>query len=105
MSEEKMKIDLYEELAKYGYQCKIISSDHIHDLQSEIERQYRQGLFDEEFYTEELTGFDFKIADSFVGSTSLVIVAAPQPQVRVHLQLAGRIISRHHTSDLQLRDR
>lgn len=89
MSEEKIKIDLYEELAKYGYQCKIISSDPINDLQSEIESQYRQGLFDEEFYTEELTGFDFKIADSFVGSTSLVIVAAPQPRVRVIFNWQG----------------
>ena len=33
MREEKMKIALYEELAKDGYQCKIISSNHIHDLQ------------------------------------------------------------------------
>jgi epoxyqueuosine reductase len=89
MREEKMKIALYEELAKGGYQCKIIFSDHIHDLQSEIESQYRQGLFDEEFYSEELTGFDFKITDSFAGSTSLIIVAAPQPQVRVTFNWQG----------------
>ena len=89
MREEKMKIALYEELAKCGYQCKIISSNHIHDLQSEIERQYHQGLFDKEFYTEELTGFDFKITDSFAGSTSLMIVAAPQPQVRVTFNWLG----------------
>jgi epoxyqueuosine reductase len=89
MKDEKMKITLYDELAKDGYQCKMISSDHIHDLQSEIESQYRQGLFDEEFYTEELTDFDFKIADSFAGSTSLIIVAAPQPQVRVTFNWQG----------------
>ena len=89
MREEKMKIALIEELAKGGYQCKIISSNHINDLQSEIERQYRQGLFDEEFYTEELTGFDFKITDSLSGSTSLIIVAAPQPRVRVTFNWLG----------------
>ena len=84
-----MKIALYEELAKKGYRCKIIASDHIQDLQSEIERQYHQRLFDEEFYREELTGFDFQIADGFTESTSLIIVAAPQPQVRVTFTRQG----------------
>ena len=77
MSEDTLKITLFEKLAKSVYQCKIISSDHIKDLQSEIEGQYHQGLSDEQFYREELDGFDFKIADSFAGSTSLIIVAAP----------------------------
>lgn len=80
---------LKRELAKNGYQVKIISSGHIQDLQTEIKTQYRRGLFDEEFYTEELTGFDFKIADSLSGSKSLFIVAAPQPQVRVTFTRRG----------------
>ena len=95
MRQEKMKIALYEEMAKSGYQCKIIPSNHIQDLQSEIESQYRHGLFDEEFYTKELTGFDFKIADSFAGSTSLIIVAAPQPQVSVTFNWQGES---HHAT-------
>ncbi len=82
-------VTLSGELAKRGYQCKIISSDHIHDLQAEIESQYHQGLFDEEFYTAELAGFDFKIADRLAGSKSLIIVAAPQPQVRVTFNRQG----------------
>ncbi|MGD1973261.1 MAG: hypothetical protein PVH85_19575 [Desulfobacterales bacterium] len=40
MNEEKLKSALFEELAKCGYQCKIIASDHINDLQSEIENQF-----------------------------------------------------------------
>lgn len=83
MRPENIAITLSEKLVKRGYQSKILSSDHIHDLQAEIESQYRQGLFDEEFFTEELAGFDFKIADSIAGSKSLIIVAAPQPHVRV----------------------
>jgi epoxyqueuosine reductase len=83
MLRQKKAVSLAEELAKKGYRCKIISSDHVHDLQAEIESQYRQGLFDEQFFKERLNGFDFKIADSFTGSKSLIIVAAPQPHVRV----------------------
>jgi len=89
MQRQKNAVPLIEELAKKGYQCKIVSSDHIHDLQVEIESQYRQGLFDEEFYKEELNGFDFKIADSIAVSKSLIIVAAPQPHVRVTFNRQG----------------
>ncbi|MEJ2164207.1 MAG: 4Fe-4S double cluster binding domain-containing protein [Desulfobacterales bacterium] len=80
---------LKEELAKRGCRVRIISSGHIQDLQTEIETQYRRGQFDEEFYNEELTGFDFKIAESLSGTKSLIIVAAPQPQVRVTFNLQG----------------
>ena len=83
-------VTLVEELAKKGYQCKIVSSDHIHDLQVEIESQYRQGLFDEEFFKEELSGFDFRFADSFADSKSLIIVATPQPHVRVTFHRQGK---------------
>jgi epoxyqueuosine reductase len=83
MRPENTTQSLNEQLASQGYKSKILSSDHIQGLQKDIESQYRQGLFDEEFYTEELTGFDFKIADSLSGLKSLIIVAAPQPQVRV----------------------
>jgi epoxyqueuosine reductase len=80
---------LPEALAIQGYQSKIISSEHIHDLQAEIDDQYRQGVFGEEFYTEELAGFDFNIADNFAGSKSLIIVAAPQSHVRVTFNRQG----------------
>ncbi len=83
MQEQFNATMLSEELVQRGYQSKIISSEHIHDLQAGIESQYRQGLFDDEFYAEELAGFDFKIADDFAGSKSVFIVAAPQPHVRV----------------------
>jgi epoxyqueuosine reductase len=89
MRPEKIIFSIKEALASRGCQVKIISSEHIHDLQTGIEGRYRQGLFDEEFYTEELTGFDFKIADSPSGSKSLFIVAAPQPQVRVTFNRRG----------------
>ena len=78
-----------EELANRGYHCKIISSDHISDLKTEIENQYRQGSFDEAFYTKELADFDFNVADGFAGLRSLIIVAAPQPPVNVTFRLKG----------------
>lgn len=89
MQRQNSAVTLCEELAHSGYRCKIISSTHIDDLQAEIENQHRHGRFDEEFYREELTGFDFKIAASLAGAASLIIVAAPQPPVRVTFNRQG----------------
>lgn len=89
MQEQFNAVMLSEELVQRGYQSKIISREHIHDLQAGIESQYHQGLFDDEFYAEELAGFDFKIADDFAGSKSVIIVAAPQPHVRVTFNRHG----------------
>ena len=89
MRSQNIAAALPKELANQGYRCKIISSDHIHDVQAEIESQYRQGLFEDEFYKEELTSFDYKIAERFAGSKSLIIVAAPQPRVQVTFQRHG----------------
>jgi epoxyqueuosine reductase len=89
MMPEKITSLLKKELAKNGWKAKVVSSGHIRDLQTEIETQYHRGLFDEEFYTEELTGFDFKIAGRLSAAKSLIVVAAPQPQVRVTFKRQG----------------
>lgn len=89
MRRGKITKTVYEEIESCGCQAKIISSDHIRDLQKEIEGKYSKGLFDETFYAEELAGFDFKIADSLTGSKSLIIVAAPQSPVRATFTWQG----------------
>jgi len=84
---------LSEKLTHRGYRAKIIPSGHIRDLQEEIDSQHRRGLFDEDFYTDELGGFNFKIGDDLTGSKSLIIVAAPQPHVRATFKLSGKSFS------------
>ena len=107
---QNIAVTLSKELAVQGYQSKIISSDHIQNLKTEIENQYRQGFFNEEFYAEELADFDFNMADGFAGSKSLIIVAAPQPPVSVTFHLKGEsyrcIIppTYSHQTDRQIED-
>ena len=43
-------------LEKKGCKGRILSIEHIQDLKSEINMHHHQGLFDEEFFTEELSG-------------------------------------------------
>jgi epoxyqueuosine reductase len=62
---------------------RIVSVQHLGDLQEEIEGHYRQGMFDEEFYQTWITRFAFSPPDSLPGARSLIVVAMPQPQIRV----------------------
>jgi len=87
-----MTDELFQQLEVRGYQGRIVSIKHLHDLRWEIESQYRQGLFDEEFYRERLTGFEFGLPDSLPEARSLIVVAVPQPQVRVTFTWKGKTL-------------
>ncbi|MEE4263063.1 MAG: 4Fe-4S double cluster binding domain-containing protein [Desulfobacteraceae bacterium] len=83
MATSNLSETLMSALEKEGCKGKILSIEHIDDLKSEINRRYQQGLFDEEFFAEELCGFDFSASKGLPETKSLIIAAAPQPQVRV----------------------
>jgi len=79
----KMREELFNELEGQGYKARIVSIQHLRDLQEEIEGHYRHGLFDEEFYQERLAVFDFSPPTTLPGANSLIVVAVPQPQIRI----------------------
>jgi epoxyqueuosine reductase len=74
---------LYTQLEERGYKGRLVSIQYLRALQGEIEASYRLGLFDEEFYQERLTEFKFSPPDSLPEARSLIVVAVPQPQIRV----------------------
>lgn len=74
---------LFSQLEERGYQGRIVSIQHLGDLQEGIEGHHRQGLFDEEFYQEWLSRFVFGPPDSLPEARSMIIVAVPRPQTRV----------------------
>jgi epoxyqueuosine reductase len=90
MGNDNLSANLMNALELEGYQAKLISVGHLQDLKNEINSFYQQGLFDQEFFAEELSGFDFTASESLTGAKSLILVAAPQPQVRVTFKPAGK---------------
>ena len=90
MGTADLSTSIINALEQQGYQGKLVSAEHLYDLKNDIDTLHRQGLFDEEFFTEELSGFDFAIPDSVPRAKSLIIAAAPQPQVRVTFTLADK---------------
>jgi epoxyqueuosine reductase len=72
--------ELFLHLAEHGCKGRIVSIEHLRDLQEEIEGCYRHGLFDKEFYQERLAWFDFRIPDDLREAKSLIVIAVPRPQ-------------------------
>lgn len=74
--------ELLSQLQERGYDGRVVAIQRLGDLQEEIEGRHRQGLFDEEFYQERLTGFAFGPPDSLSEARSIIVVAIPRPQTR-----------------------
>ena len=90
METSHLATNLLNALEQEGCRGKIVSVEHLLDLKNDIGTLHRQGFFDETFFAEELSGFDFSIPDGIPQATSLIIAAAPQPQVRVTFTLGGK---------------
>lgn len=82
---------IYERFAQKGWKGKIVSISHLGELHKEIEEHRENGLLDETLYEEYLASFDFNVSETFDRTASVIIVAAPQPQVRITVAYQGRI--------------
>ena len=65
------------------FRGKIVSIEHVRDLQQEIDALHRKDLLDAELYDAYLASFDFECHKKLPNARSLIIVSVPQPQVRV----------------------
>ncbi len=90
MTTTDLAAKLVNALEHNGYKGKVVSTEHCKDLETDINALYRQGLFDEEFFSEELNHFDFRVTENLGDKKSLIITAAPQPQVRATFTLAEK---------------
>jgi len=77
-------------MQQQGWKWKMVSVEHVLDLQEEIEARRQNGQLDEELFAAYLNRFDFDTSADFKGARSLIVVIAPQPQVRVTFRWQGR---------------
>lgn len=78
---------LYSKLKEHGLKGRIVSINHLQDLQGEIENQRANGLFNEEFYQEGMSFFSFQVPDVLTSTASLIVIAVPRPQTKVSFTL------------------
>ncbi len=85
--ENQLNSLLLSSLKGYGYNAQVVEIHHIHELKDNINKNYSNGLFNEEFYQERLTGFVFNPSINLSQALSIIIVAAFQPQFRIKINL------------------
>ena len=95
MSNSQLSNLIYSELEQKGCRARIVSVQHLADLRSEIESLHQEGAFEEVFYQERLTRFEYALPAQLPAARSLIITAAPQPWQRVGFELKGK--PRHFT--------
>lgn len=86
-------VHLTSQLEAQGYPARVVPIQHLHELQEEIERHYRQGLFDEQFYQENLSSFVFSPPDSLPRTRSMIVVATPRPQFQLIFNWRGQAVT------------
>jgi epoxyqueuosine reductase len=69
-------------LGELGFQMRVVSASHIHQLEKEIETLRGQFVLDNQFYETRLSWFNFQVPASFPEAKSLIVVAVPRPQTR-----------------------
>jgi epoxyqueuosine reductase len=84
---------LFEDLKKNGLRGRIISVEHLNEIKEEIESRHRNSLFDETFYQERLKHFKYQKPVSLPGAKSIVVVAVPQPIIKITFYWQGRALS------------
>lgn len=87
-----MAEELLSQLARQGYQGRIVSIAFLGALQRELEGHYRQGLLDQELYQTYLAGFRFSPPRALPGARSIIVVAIPQPQTQVTFTRNGEAL-------------
>lgn len=81
---------LYESIGKKGFQGKIVSIEHVKELETEIMNRYQKGLLDSDLYDAYLASFDFACHQKFTDARSLIIVTVPQPQIQLAFLRANK---------------
>ncbi len=87
---EKTEGQLLAALRQSGYQARIVSVEHLAELGQAISELNRQQLLSDVIYREYRGCFQPVVPPSLSNATSIVVVAVPQPKLRVTFQYHDR---------------
>ena len=86
----RMAETLFSQLTKLGYRVSMGSVRHLSDLEQRIKGYYGNGSVDKQFYQERLSHFKFSPPDSLPEARSVIVIAVPQPQIRIIFTWKGK---------------
>ncbi len=83
MEKDNLSEALYARLESHNIKARATSIRHLTDLRKKIEGKRQGGYLDEVFYRKWLAQFRFTVSKELPQAKSIIITAAPQPQIRV----------------------
>ena len=81
---------VYSRLSEHGFAARFVSLERLHELKDAIEKAHSEHLFDEEFYRSLRPWFDFTIPAELPEVRSIIVVASPQPALKVTFMWKGQ---------------
>jgi len=86
---------LQKELSQNGFMSTVVSIHRLSEVRSDLERLLELGILDGDFYDEITSRYDmewnFEPPTDFQTARSIILVAAPQPKVRIKFELSGKV--------------
>ena len=73
---------LTADLEQHGFLIRVVPVERLGDLARTLDDQRGQGLFDEGFFRERLTGFSFSQPEALPDAESVIVIAYADPHVR-----------------------
>lgn len=74
---------LFDLIHEQGWQARVVPVEHLVELKDAIHGPHARGLFDGEFYQEQLDFFRFGLPEALPDARSLLIIAVPAPRARI----------------------
>jgi len=90
MEKDQLSRSILSALENHGYKGRIVSVARTNDLKREIEEKHNKDQIDERLYKDYLLDFNFDNPALQSEADSLIVVATPQPAIRVKFSLNER---------------
>lgn len=88
-------MDIYSQfqskIKDYGAKCRMVSINHIQELESEFNKPINDSLVDRNLYETYIRDYiDFSIKEKYPKADSLIIIATPSPQVDLKFNIGNK---------------
>lgn len=88
-------MDIYKQLKlklnDFGAECRMVSINHIQELESEYEKSFENSLIDKQLHKRYIKDYiDFSLKEKYPSIHSLIIIATPSPQVDIKFQIENK---------------
>jgi epoxyqueuosine reductase len=90
MIQSEIISSIFSYIINAGYVAKVVSIEHITELEDELTIRNRIDKFEENFYKERLTSFKFSPDAILPGAKSIIIIAVPQPTIIIIFRINGK---------------